>query len=51
MIDHHFLRPFIEGFRGSVILSRELALAPLRVLVAFIKAPTLADFEARCRLK
>ena len=47
MIDN-VLRPIAEGFRGSMVLSKEIVLALLSVfsvMAAFVKAPRLSDFN------
>lgn len=47
MIDN-VLRPFAEGFRGSLVLSKAMALALLSVfsvMAAFVNAPRISDFD------
>jgi hypothetical protein len=47
MIDN-ILRPFAEGFRGSLVLTKAIILALLSVfsvMAAFINAPRLSDFD------
>lgn len=42
------LRPFAEGFRGSLLLWKGIILAPLSivsVIMAFINAPRVSDFD------